>query len=658
MRSSRRFAPCWLISALCLATLIAPLAGTLMVSSAASAQATMEVSVVDFRNTSKVPNEMFGTMATDAVVVEMLRSGKFSVTPADALQNKMEELGYKSKDDRVPKVLVTPSMMVRLGQEVGADAVVTGEITSIKVDGNKKAEARITVKMLDVASGVWMNGAIATGSSNPRIGYTADKDTDLIIEAINNAARQAVESMVQYIIPEATIIGTFGSTEVLLNKGAQDGIQTGMEFIVLRRGETGQDEVVGRIKITTTSDTDAKASILSSTRGLKPEDRVRAVFDLPKDTGSSSKPKGPDTQKRMTKGTNLLWGLVALVGIAAAFKGGGGAGTETVSNAVVMAGRSPDITSVYQDGGILCMWNDPKPLATADIIQYHISRDDMWSVGPQGGDIAGFGPAIVADRITAMARTTPVGSYEHSIVDGLASYASIDYYYADNEHALATGNSQNTLPVSVGIPHTYYISCLYARHTTDSAGEDVVTYWETDPIVAGRATYVSRPVCDRPGSTVPTGYEDLSNITFQWKGSAGADQYVIEVSPSYDFERDRTWTNVLYRPTSQDGTQYSVTYTDVLKNSSTGQVVPELANVPAGGTLYWRVGARNRLDTPGPYPAGPTPQVSGTKNTRYIYSDPNAVYSFMTLPDMPGPPPEDGNNDGGSGGDNPPPPPL
>ncbi len=615
----------------------------------------MEVSVVDFRNTSKIPNEMFGTMATDAVVVELLRSGKFSVTTADALQTKMEELGYKAKDDRVPKVIMTPAMMVRLGQEVGADAVVTGEITSIKVDGNKKAEAKISLRMLDVASGVWMNGAIATGTSNPRIGYTADKDTDLIIEAINNAARQAVETMVQYIIPEATIIGTFGATEVLLNKGAQDGIQNGMEFIVLRRGETGLDEVVGRIRISTASDTDAKASIISSTRGLKPEDRVRAVFDLPKDTGGTAKPKGPETQKRIARGTNLLWGLVALVGIAAAFKAGTGAGNETVPGAVVMAATSPEVTSTFDNsGGVFIGWNRPRPLSTQDIVEWHIWRDDTSNYGAIGGSGANTGPVMVNDRVTAEGVRTPVGTFEHSVLDDLAA-RSFTYSYSDKERSLATGD-MDALGLVKGVSHPYWVSCLYARHTTDSSGKDVVTYWETDPQPAGRATFVSRPVCDTPGGPVPTTYQDLSNITFEWKGSAGGDQYVIEVSPSYNFERNQTWTNVIYRPTAQDGTQYTMTYTNVLKNADTGQTVPELASVPAGGTVYWRVGCRNRLDNPGPYPAGPSPQVDGPKNTRYIYSDPLSTYSFMTLPDLPGPPPDGGGGSGG--GDNPPPPPL
>ena len=655
MKSFREYTTRRQISMLCIAMMILPTITATLAPVPASAQGILEVAVVDFRNTSKISNEMFGTMATDAVVVELMRSGKFGVVTADNLQKGMEGLGYKVKDERVPKVIMTPAMMVRLGQEVQSDAVVTGEILDLKVDGKKRAEARISVRMLDVASGVWMNGAIATGTSNPRIGYTADKDTDLIIEAINNAARQAVETMVQYIIPEATIIGTFGSDQVLLNKGAQDGIQNGMELIVLRRNDAGVDDVVGRIKIVDASDTDARASIMSSTRGLKPEDRVRAVFELPKDTGKTSTAARVTSQKRIAKGSSMLWGLVALIGLATLFKGGGEQG-ESVPGAIAVAGASPDLTNVVMDGGILVAWNDPKPVNHADIIEYHVWRDNYGAYGSEG--VANFGPRLVPDQTTALARSGPLGSFDHSTIDDISIMGSVDFAYPSKDHTtLESGTLTDIVGITPGKTHSYWVSCVYTRRTTDSGGAAVTTYWETDPVKAGVATYVTRPVLEEPGGIVAQDYEDLSDITFRWQGSAGADQYAIEVSSTPTFQRDKTWVDSFYQVTAQDGTEFTKTYTNIIKNADTGQIVTELSDVPAGGTLYWRVGARNSRDEPGPYPANPSAKLKPPKDTRYIYSDPSLVYSFMTLPDMPGPPPED-DGSGDSGDDPPSPPPI
>lgn len=656
MRSFRRCAARWPISVFCIVSFMSPIIGTVLTPLPALAQAgTIEVAVVDFRNNSKMPNEMLATMATDAVVVELLRSGKFGVTSADSLQAGMEALGYKSKEDRTLKVAMTPSMMVRLGQELGGvDGVVHGEITSIKVDsGKKKAEVRLVVRTLHVASGEWSNGAIATGMSNPRIGYSADQDTDLIIEAINDAARQAVESMVKYIIPEATIIGTFSPTEVLLNKGAQEGIKSGMEMIALRRSETGEDEVVGRIKITKLGDKDSHGTVVSTTRGLKPEDRVRAVYELPLETGKAQA-KPLEGKNRIAKGGKLLWGLIALVGLATLFKGGGEQ-AEGVPGVVTMAGKTPDLTSAYGEGGILIAWNNPKGIRTTDIVEFHIWRDNMGNYIPQtGGDTANTGPVMNNDYVTAPGISGPAGSFDHACIDTEVS-RELSYSVASEDHAGLDSASYTEQGFTIGTPHQYWLTCLYKRYGTDSQGASVVTYWETEGSYAGRATYLRRPECDAPGGIVASEYVDLSNITFSWRGCAGADQYVIEVSPTPEFTRDETWVDVIYQPTPNDLQLFTKTYINVLRDADTGTTVSELAGVSRGDTLYWRIGARNRTDVPGPFPAMPSPQMDGPKNTRYIYCDMNQYYSFMTLPDMPEPPPD---SDGGdTGGDTPPSPP-
>lgn len=651
MRSFRRLASRWPISVLCVTVLVAPILGTALTPQAVSAQSNIiGVAVVDFRNTSGMSNEMFGTMATDAVVVELLRSGKFSVTTSDDLQAGMERLGYKAKGERTLKLSLTPSMMTRLGQEVESGSVVTGEVSSIKVDkGKKRAEVRVAVRMLDCASGEWCNGAIATGTSNPRIGYTADKDTDWVIEAINNAARKAVETMTQYIIPEATIVGTVGTSEVLLNRGSQDGMEIGMEMIVLRRGDGGLDEVVGRVRITKTTDTDSRATVVQGIRGVKPEDRVRAVYDLPKDTGKTDTqaPK-KDSKTKLAKGTKLLLGLIALIGIATLFGGGGDKGEE-VPGALVMAGKSPDITSHWDDGGILVVWNTPKEVNHSNIMQYHIWRDTKGQIAPiGGGGGSDIGPVMANDEITATPYSGPAGSFDHGVVDDING-ATFDYQHADTDTHELSDSNMAAPGITPGKTHQYWISCLYKRPSTSSAQEDP-TYWETGSVYAGRATYIIRPELVIPGGAGSTDYEDLSNITFQWKGSRGADQYVIEVSPTPTFERSKTWVGQVYNPVNQDGTTITKSFTDVLS------VCPEFANLAPGSVLYWRVGGRNSQDSPGPYPAGPTPANGGAKSTRYIYSDPNQVFSFMTLGDEP-PPPGGGGDDSSDDDDNPPPPP-
>ena len=304
-------------------------------------------------------------------------------------------------------------------------------------------------------------------------------------------------------------------------------------------------------------------------------------------------------------------------------------------DAAVMAGVSPDITSFFDDGGILVGWDTPKDVKHGEVIEYHIWRDSVY----------GSAPIMALDSALLLAFM----DFDHGAVD-TTGFRMITYQFASPDHQELVSAETTAPGITIGRAHRYWISCLYRRRHAHE-----FTYWETAPVYAGQATRVRRPEPDAPGGIVTADYVDLTSVTFRWRGSGGADQYVIEISPTPDFRRDETWVDVIYQPTSTDLQLFSKTYTNVLKDASTGEIVPELASVSPGGTLYWRVGARNSEDIPGPIPAGPSPQLDGPKNTRYIYCDMSQYFSFLTLPDGPPPPPDDGGDD--DGGDVPPPPP-
>ena len=669
MRSFRRFATRGHISVLLIAVLLAFNCAAALIPVRALAQTeASQVAVVNFRNTSKMADEMFGTMATDSVVVELLRSGKFSVTKADDLQSKMTELGYKGKEDRILKVALTSNMMQRLGQELGANSIVSGEVTHIKIDKKaKRAEVHVAVRMLDVASREWVNGAIGVGFSHPRIGYTADKETDWIVEAIDDATRKAVDAMVTYIIPVATVLGTFGgSGEILVNKGTQDGLRTGMEMVVLRLGDTGLDEVVGRVRVTSVSDTDAKARVTDSSRGVKPQDRVKAVYELPKDDGGTQNVgSSADKKQSINRGSKIIIGAALLMGLWA-LMGKGGTKAETVPDAIAVAGASPSVTDRFGDGGVLIAWNPPKPLRTQDILEYHVWRDNVGaSIG--GGGAGNVGPAWAVSGNTGLSISGVLGSFDHSVLVDQAIWDPLAFSYPSVDHSsLESGSITPIEGLTLGKLHTYYVSCLYQRAkqitgsgssggtggTGGSTSGGDFTFWETTPVLAGRATYLSRPMLTHPGGIAPGEFVDLSDVTFEWQGSRGANLYVIEVSPSPNFDRDITWCSQVIQATNLTGMPIIRNFKDVLS------VSPELKGLAESTTLYWRVGARNTQDTPGPYPADPA-TTDGPKNTRFIYSDPNEMFQFSTLGGLPGlPPGDDGSGNGTDNGENPPGTPL
>ncbi len=313
---------------------------------------------------------------------------------------------------------------------------------------------------------------------------------------------------------------------------------------------------------------------------------------------------------------------------------------------VAAAGARPEVTTRWSEGGIVIAWNNPKGVRHADIIEYHVWMDNYGNAGT-GNPGSQIGPVLAPDQTSATPLSGALGSFDHHTIIDETGWEPHSYQYADTNHELQSVEIELLDGIKVGTTHNFWVSGLYRR---TSPADGTVTYWETSGVFGGRATYLLRPVPVSPGGPSPTDFVDLENVTFEWEGSRGADLYRIEVSTSYNFERDNTWCSDVYRPTSVDGMLHTELFPNVLNNA------PELANVTPGQTIYWRVGARNKADRPGPYPAGPSPSLNGPKNTRFIYSAPDSIFAFMIPEEVPGPPPN-GDGDGGNGGDGPPPPP-
>ena len=290
-----------------------------------------------------------------------------------------------------------------------------------------------------------------------------------------------------------------------------------------------------------------------------------------------------------------------------------------------MAGNSPEVSTASCDGGILIGWNDISYMPTASIIEYHVYRalslrfdGSLWTtcLWP---DTWGFTIPLSLNPSAAPPHTGPAGSFVHSAIDDETTRT-----VECNQPNLDGGLSHWTTTaygIIRGIHYEYEVSCVYLR-------QDGV-YIETWPVYVGQATYLTRPVPVSPNSRKAV---HLSDVTFQWQGSKGANRYAIEVSPSPSFPRESTWVSATSEDTAADGDRVSRTFTNVLNNAA------ELAGITPGSTLYWRVGARNATDRPGPYPAGPSPLAEGEKNTRYIYNSAENVLSF-TVGDSGGGPP-------------------
>jgi hypothetical protein len=562
------------------------IASLMPVPAAAQQAARGTVAVVDFLVRPGLQQALLSRAATDAVAMELSRAG-FNVLPRTQVQNALQELSLEPILDRLG--------VIKLGKTLAVDSIVSGEVVAVTLEGSPRT-ARVTmlVRVTDVASGEDVNGAAVTGQSNPRVGYVGDDD-QLIREAISNAALQAATTIASYTIPEATVLNTVGTDEVLLNRGTRSGIQTGMEMIVLR----GRD-VVGRIRVTRPSTSDAIAKVISSTLGIQPEDKARAVFKLPTVQLDRGKVKIAEPRaKPKSAGLSNLGKILIIAGIifgASRIAQGGSRGVDSVTAEAITDPTGPAVKISWK----------PSVFAQAnqDRILYHIYREPADPTRPRVPVLtARSNETYVVDTQTA--RTV--------------SYVDIPPGQEVDTPDLT--DEENMPGVTAGQSYRYAVTLIY-RFVSPFAGQpgqqqgqqqQDVTYRESDKQWTGFATPLTQPVLLRPAN----GSQDinLGAVDFEFQAVPGAQAYRVEVStdPTFQNKSLSLYTDEVLMPAGSTITIRNVN----LRTKFAG-----------AQRLYWRAGARNINDQP-----GPVPWTGDSKGQyRYIWSEP---FSFMPVEEPP-----------------------
>lgn len=579
------------------------------------------VAVLEFGNlVNPAAGGILGRQATDAVVVEMTRTGRFDVTPRQQLNQQLQDLGLTLPLDNVE--------IQRLGQALSVDFVATGDITNISfTDKPRRATVTVSVRLTDVVSGEFANGAIQSGvSTEPAAGMQLDDDT-LVSQAISKAAFNAVKSVNDYTLPEATILNTRGTIEVTLNRGGRDGINPGLEMIVVRGSQR-----VGKIRVITVGSTDATAAIIDPGKGIRPEDRARAIFSLPgiriSETGEYIRTPISDVrqfqpQRKRNKsiiGTILgIAGAVLLIGLLFGKKSRAGQ-SAGISKVTARAFADPSVTTALDPaaGRVRIEWESASDVPFNNIVQYHVFRD---------GQI-----------IAALPRS------QRSFVDQPTGLLPFDYTTlafggdgggGNNNGGAALGTELDTVedvvppPLRVGVPHRYQVNVLYQRLlapvATGTGGggggnqDNNIQYQET---AVEASSSLATPIT-RPGALQPTTDQDLSRVRFTYRTVEGANQYVIELSDRPDFGN------------KQSIGPFFTSFTGGADSQTDIQDLNGRFPNTAGLRIYYRVGARNSNDSPG---------VDGGRNATpngdaFIYSAEDRSFAIIGNP----PPPPGGS---------------
>ena len=626
----RRFINSILGKVVCQVMAVAMLLPSLQFVVASRAEAQLQTlptwAVVEFEVRNPKGQTGLGKTAAEAVANELARTGKYDVVPQETMQRTLESLQLQSPVTQMTSLL-------RLASEVRATTIVRGEVVNWRVvneSGGKKADVIMRVEVIDVASGLPVNGSALSASSSIRAASV--EDASVISEALNTAAMKAVADINARSLPQATILNTFEET-ALINHGTRSGFARGQQVIVLR----GREQVATASVVDVEPDS-ATIKIERQIKGHSPGDKVRVVWKVPdvhdQFTSTGTERVIRPRQRGSNSGFTTLLLVLGVVGVL--LTGGRASGNTAAHNVQAEAMMFPDSSG---SPAVRVSWTrDLFARGNSQVVQWQIYRSDVLG-----------SPVLVVDGVlgngvdTTAARDVNFGDFGSQVGGNVCTNQSIP------------GGTATGVPgVTPGRAYSYSVALVYKMAaidlpdggstsgggTTGTAGTTAGTTTGTTGTTGGttgvgdcffispRASAQGLATPLNPAVLVsPTSNQQISaDIPFTFNSVVNPAfpitvEYTLQISPDPTFPGNRT---------KNYGT---VTRTDV-GILSTGSIVNLVNRLRAdfGSAqleFFWRIGARNVADRPGP--------VRDAAGTRYVYSPGRR----FTIPTLPPPPPEE-----------------
>ena len=218
------------------------------------------IGVVDFENKTTYGANRLGTSASDILITELAKSGKFIVVERDKMGKLMEEqkLGMSGAID--------PNTAAKMGKILGLNAIVTGAISQFgeTTDGSQylitqskrqQVKATVDIRVVDVETGQILyadSGAgLATKSTGGVFGLGTQAGYDETLEG--EALRAAIVKFVNNIVdqvgkkPWSCRVADADGTNVYLNAGHDSGLEIGAKLTVFKLGRAIKDPMSGQV---------------------------------------------------------------------------------------------------------------------------------------------------------------------------------------------------------------------------------------------------------------------------------------------------------------------------------------------------------------------------------------------------------------------------
>lgn len=541
----------------------------------------VSVAVVPLANLSGSASHLVGDKATDAVALALDDSQEYVVTARADTLREMTAIGIVRSESA--RYTISTEQMVRLGERLRVEKVCAGSVDALSLDTQGRCRCRLTVRLLDMATEEFLDGATADYTTRPIPGWKGE-EADVVNEALRSAAEECVRKIQTSRTPRGNVDMVDDSGSIIVNLGARDGIQIGMELLVVRAvWNAGIEKVVlqkiGMIEVTQVSVND---SICRAVSGSVPRtaDKVYVMYRPSQKVAVFNKKQQTKQYARWIAALGLGLGLYATA------TGDDNQSPPGVSAYLTQAapGAEPRIR-VESSGG-----------SVPDSSQIH-----AWLVFR--GDWAGF-PATVDNRNYLI---SALQGAKLSMFEDDPSYTpdltfDLEFSYIDTEGELVDDGSvditYNHLPMTAGDSYYYKlrrivdpgfvdIPIVDTGQVLDPEPADVD--FEIDPIQsygepsdpAGPVTFFYPAELETPSNGSETVDPRSGRTTFRWQPTLGADQYRVMIFTNPQGTGNPVKQSAPINATSSTSTMNWVLNTDLASDTE----------------YYWFVGAKRNGET-------------------------------------------------------------
>lgn len=207
------------------------------------------VGIVAFENKTTY-GQRLGSAATDVLLTELAKTGKFILVEREKLQKVMEEQQLQQSG------AIDPNTAVKVGRLLGLNAIITGSVTQFgtKTEGadyllvrNKRyvAEVGVDIRVVDAQTGEILYADSGKGLAKKTtgqvigLGTSGGFDETMEGEAFRAAIVQFVDNIVSQVNrkPWSCRVAEVGGGQVYLDAGQESGLELSTKLVVYRTGK-------------------------------------------------------------------------------------------------------------------------------------------------------------------------------------------------------------------------------------------------------------------------------------------------------------------------------------------------------------------------------------------------------------------------------------